>query len=317
MGFATRFSVLTLAGALFLTGCQTIRPRPQGYPQPSGRGAAVPPSPQVIAEPPVAQPPEPTRQEHKRVAVILGPGGAKAFAHAGVLKAFQQQRIPVEKVVGLEWGALLGALYANKGQAHDLEWKLYKMEQQNLLKPKGFFSKQMGEESVKVMEGFLKDSFGGDEISRSKVAFTCPSRSVYSGVTAWQNRGSFAEGVKRCLAYPPVFKVQGSYMAGASHATEAVELLAKEGYNVIILVNVLGSAMPFGQESLNDNVVHVILWQEIKRAMGEASRLRVETVNVDTSAYPIVKFDSRKELMALGEKAGLAAAENLISKYRF
>lgn len=310
------FSLTLFAISLsLLMGCRSLQPRTPG---PSGsRGQVALPSPQIIAESPVAQLPEPRREEQKRVAVILGPGGAKAFAHAGVLKAFQQQRIPIEKVVGLEWGALMAAFYANKGQAHDMDWKLYKMEQQNVLKPKGFFSKKMGEESVRVMDDFLKDSFGKEVIGRAKVGFACPSRSVWSGVTTWQNRGLWTEAVKRCLAYPPVFKIQGSYMAGASLATEAVEALANEGFNVIIFVNVLGSAMPFAQDSLTDNMVHVILWQEIKRAMNEASRLRVETVNVDTSAFPIVKFESRKELMALGEKAGLSAAEQLISKYRF
>jgi predicted acylesterase/phospholipase RssA len=265
---------------------------------------------------PVQTLPPPQREEAKRVAVILGPGGAKAYAHAGVLKAFQQQRIPVEKVVGLEWGALMGAFFANKGQAHDMEWKLYRMEQQNLPKPHGgFFSKS--EDTVHVMDRFLNDIFGKDDVANSKIAFTCPSRSVWSGVISWQSRGPFKEAIKRCLAYPPVFKVKSSYMAGATQAVEAIEMLAREGFNVIIFVNVLGSAMPVAQEKLQDHMNQVILWQEVKRALNEASRLRVETVNVDTSAYPIVRFESRKDLMSLGERVGTQAAEQLISKYHF
>jgi len=252
------------------------------------------------------------------VAVILGPGGAKAFAHVGVLKAFQQQRVPVDKIVGLEWGALVAGLYAVKGQVHDVEWKLYKMEQQKVFEPKGFFSRgDGGENDLSILDGFLRESFGADDVSRSKTPFACPTRSVWSGVVAWQTRGAYRDVIKRCLAFPPTFKVKGTFLAGASQATEAVEMLVKEGYNVIILVNPLGSAMPVPQDSLRENLNHVILWQEIKRALAETSRLNIDTVYVDTSSYPMTQYAAKKELISLGEQAGVKAAGGLIQKYGF
>ena len=119
-----------------------------------------------------------------------------------------------------------------------------------------------------------------------------------------------------------MFRVQGTFLAGASQASEAVERLAREGYNLIVVVNVLGSAMPVAQDALLENTNHVILWQEVKRAILEAARLSagnvdVETINVDTSAFPVMKFDAKKELVGLGETAGRAAAASLISKYGF
>lgn len=271
--------------------------------------------PQAVIEPP----PPPTKEEPKRVAVILGPGGAKALAHVGVLKALQQQRIPVERIIGLEWGALIGAMYAQKGQIHDVEWKLYKMEQQEVLKPKskGFFSRNNDQPSISSLDGYLQDNFNKEDLASGKIKFSCPSRSVWTGVITWQSRGLVREVIKRCLPYPPIFKMQGTFLAGASQATEAVEALAKEGFNVIIMVNVLGSGLPFGQEALLDNLNHVILWQEVKRAIGEVARLNVEHINVDTSAYPMVQFEAKKDLVSLGEEAGRNAASSLILKYGF
>jgi NTE family protein len=263
-------------------------------------------------------PPMPTREEPKKVALIHGPGGEKAMAHLGVLRAFQQQRIPIAKVVGLEWGALIGGLFAAKGQVHDVEWKLYKMEQKNLPRPKsGFFTKRPGENSIRIMDEYLQEVFGNEDLGGDKIPFSCPSRSVWSGVINWQNRGLAREAMKRCMPYPPLFKVQGTFIAGASAASEAVELLRAEGYNVIILVNVLGSALPVGQDSLLENLNYVILWQEIKRATAEAGRLNVEVVNVDTSSASMVQFESKKDLINLGEAAGMKAAGSLISKYGF
>ncbi len=322
-------SFFAAAVSLFVLGCQS--PGPARKPGPSvpslpspGRPKAPDisdqreedfPNPPDKAEP--APPPLPV-ETPKKVALILGPGGAKAFAHVGVLKALQQQRIPIDKVVGLEWGALIAGLFAVKGQVHDVEWKLYKMEQHNLPYPKGFFtSKGPGEESARVMDGFLQEAFGKDEIGRSKVDFACPTRTIWSGVVAWQAKGPYTEAVKRCLPYPPVFKTQGTFIAGASQLNESIERLIKEGYNVIIFINVLGSAMPVPQENLMENLNHVILWQEVKRALADASKYNIDIINVDTSAFPIVRFDGKKDLVVIGEKAGGAAAANLVSKYRF
>ena len=320
----------------FLVGCSSQpvkRPGPAIPTRPSP-GRTVPPKPIVLTdqteedyptppsapEPPAPPPSAPLAADTpKKVAVVLGPGGAKAFAHVGVLKALQQNRIPIDKVVGIEWGALVGALFAVKGQVHDLEWKLYKMEQGHLPYPKGglFSTKGPGEESAKVMDGFIQDSFGKEDISKSKTAFSCPSRTIWTGIVGWQTKGLYSDAIKRCLPYPPVFKAQGTFIAGASQTSEAIERLIKEGYNVIILVNVLGSAMPFAQENLVDNLNHVILWQEIKRTVGEAAKYNVDVINVDTSPYPVVGFNAKKDLVLLGEKAGAAAASGLISKYRF
>lgn len=47
-----------------------------------------------------------------RVAVVLSSGGVRGLAHVGVLKALEELRVPVDLVVGSEWGALIGGLYA-------------------------------------------------------------------------------------------------------------------------------------------------------------------------------------------------------------
>lgn len=182
---------------------------------------------------------------------------------------------------------------------------------------KGFFSSNGDQPTISSLDKFLQDNFAKEDLNLGKIRFSCPSRSVWTGVVAWQNRGPVRDVIKRCLPYPPIFKMQGTFLAGASQATEAVELLAKEGFNVIIMVNVLGSGLPFGQDALLENLNHVILWQEVKRSVGEVARLNVEHINVDTSAFPMVQFQSKKDLVSLGEEVGRNAAASLISKYGF
>ena len=69
---------------------------------------------------------------------------------------------------------LIGAMFADKGQVNDVEWKLYKMEQRNLPFRKGLFSKSLGEDSVKIMDDFFKETFLQNEVAGARIPFACP-----------------------------------------------------------------------------------------------------------------------------------------------
>jgi NTE family protein len=58
-----------------------------------------------------ASPAKPRRKAHK-VALVLGGGGLKGFAHIGVFRALQELRIEPTVVAGTSIGALIGAAYA-------------------------------------------------------------------------------------------------------------------------------------------------------------------------------------------------------------
>src|SRR5687767_3915184 len=58
--------------------------------------------------PPAALPPAPA----PRIALVLSSGGVRGLAHIGVLQALEEQGIEIDLVVGTEWGALVGGLYA-------------------------------------------------------------------------------------------------------------------------------------------------------------------------------------------------------------
>ena len=51
-------------------------------------------------------------ENRPKVAVVLSGGGAKGFAHVGVLKVLEQEGIPVDIVVGTSMGSLIGGIYA-------------------------------------------------------------------------------------------------------------------------------------------------------------------------------------------------------------
>ncbi len=64
----------------------------------------------------IQPPPKPVK-----IAVVLGAGASKGFAHVGVLKILESNKIPIHMIVGTSAGSFVGALYAYGFDAFKLQ----------------------------------------------------------------------------------------------------------------------------------------------------------------------------------------------------
>jgi NTE family protein len=76
--------------------------------------AALPPAPPVSTPVPAAKPP-------LKIALVLGGGAARGFAHIGVIKSLEAQGIVPDIVVGTSAGSVVGALYASGMSGFELQ----------------------------------------------------------------------------------------------------------------------------------------------------------------------------------------------------
>ncbi|MFM2396873.1 MAG: hypothetical protein RLZZ144_123, partial [Pseudomonadota bacterium] len=85
--------------------------------------AATPSKPEVVAPVAVLAPvvaPVVVRLPPK-IALVLGGGGARGFAHVGVIKALEAQGISPDIIVGTSVGSAVGALYAAGFNGYQLQ----------------------------------------------------------------------------------------------------------------------------------------------------------------------------------------------------
>ena len=80
----------------------------------AGALAAAPPA---LPEPPAS----PAAAERPRIGLVLSGGGARGFAHIGVLRVLEQLRVPIDIVVGTSMGSVVGGAYAAGRTPADLE----------------------------------------------------------------------------------------------------------------------------------------------------------------------------------------------------
>jgi len=144
-----------------------------------------------------------------RVGLVLGAGGARGWAHIGVLEALEKERVTVDMIAGTSIGALVGAIYAKTCSAEEtLRLTVGKFPNRKTARKKIF-------DYTVPSRGFIK----GNKILRmvedavEKADFldlTIPlavvAVDIHSGEPVVLNRGSVAEAVRSSIAIPGVME---------------------------------------------------------------------------------------------------------------
>lgn len=324
--------------ALTLSGCNGLQTRsdsgkaaPHGHSHgeesPSARATPVPvesTTAETTSSAPAAPTPAPAvtptflNKELPKVGLILGPGGLKTFAHIGVLRELSKARIPLQAVVGLEWGALMGALYAQREQVNDVEWKAMKLREQDLPSQGGFLLSRSQNPSMAALQSFLDTAFAGARFEGDKGIFACPAYWSKADRFGWMTSGSVNEAMRACLPYPPLFSDNSGVLAAPFSISEAADYLRSRGANLIILVNVLGQNEFVPSKMLAERLSDNVLWSEIRRSLTAAKAPSVQvTINIDTSGHPLNDFAGRRALMELGAKGSADAVAKIAGQYGF
>lgn len=310
-----------------LAGCDTLKTRDEMGRETktgavSGQEAPFPAPPAVPGTTPTRPPPpqstEFLRRELPRVGLILGAGGMKAFAHLGVLREINQARIPIHAVTGLEWGALMGGLYAMQAQVNEAEWKAFKLRKESLPETGGLLNPGLEARPISELREFFKDAFGSSLLEKSKVEFSCGSYSNKHERLMWLSRGSARDAVSKCIAYPPLYRGHDGFRAAPFAVDEAAAWLRAHGANVIILVNVLARGEMVSDPLNSEHSVESVLWNEVRAEYASARPPAVTyVIEVDTSGHPLTDFDGRRALMDAGGKAASDLVKKLSSLYGF
>src|SRR3954468_12892995 len=74
----------------------------------------------------------------QRVALVLGGGGLKGFAHIGVLRALEEAGIVPDIIAGTSIGALLGASYLAGLSVEELERRAVELKRRDLFRVNHF-----------------------------------------------------------------------------------------------------------------------------------------------------------------------------------
>ncbi len=179
----------------------------------------------------------------KKVGLALGSGAARGLAHIGVIKALEEEGIPIDMIAGTSVGALVGALYAQGkdiNQIIDLAKELASKKFSFLFDPA---VPKTGLIRGRRIEAKLKAVFGDTEFSDLRMPFACVATDIDNGEEVVINEGRVREGLRASSSLPVLLslvKRDGKYLADGGLVNPVpVSVLRTMGADLIIAVNVL------------------------------------------------------------------------------
>jgi NTE family protein len=139
-----------------------------------------------------------------RIGLALGGGFARGIAHAGVLRVFEQQRIPIHCITGISAGAIVAAAYASGATSDDIARAGCSMRIADVgrvtLGRLGLFSSQR-------MNRFLQGLLKAYRFEEMRIQLGVVATDLASGQPALFCRaGSVFEPVRASCAYPGLFE---------------------------------------------------------------------------------------------------------------
>jgi NTE family protein len=140
-----------------------------------------------------------------RVALVLGGGAARGFAHVGVIRILEQEKIPVDMIVGTSVGSLIGVIYAAAPDSRNLETTAFQLEREDLL-DFTLFTLKKGPIIGDRLERFVSQKVPVSRIEDLKIPFAAVATEIRTGRRVILNRGPLARAVRASCALPGVFQ---------------------------------------------------------------------------------------------------------------
>ena len=285
-----RFSALRslpVAAVLLLAACVTV---------PS-------PLPSIVA-PPVPRP--------AKVAIVLGSGAAKGFAHIGVLKVLEGQNIPVSMIVGTSAGSFVGALYASGYDAYALQTMALGIERDDVAE---IGIPDVGFVKGERLEAFVNKAVKNVPIEKLKIPFYAVATNLHKGQETVFGRGNTGQAVRASCSVPGVFRPvrigDALYVDGGVVSPVAVDAAHRMGADVVIAVDISGG----GKDNPDPTSTIDAILTSINIMYARLSERQLE--KADVVIRPKVghiasgDFTKRHEAILEGEKAASAALSKI------
>ncbi|MGA1253442.1 MAG: patatin-like phospholipase family protein [Burkholderiaceae bacterium] len=260
-------------------------------------GCATSPAPDTGLGP--QQPPPPPK-----LALALGGGGARGFAHIGVIKALESQGISVDIVTGTSAGAVVGALYAGglsgfQLQRIAMETKESQVIDFDVLSRGGWVKGEL-------LERFVNTRLQGRSFDKLTKPLGVVVTDLSTGETVVVQSGNVGQAVRASASVPGIFiptEIGGRFFVDGG-VTMPLPVQAARDMRADFVIAVDIGEQPEGRRPGGsiDVVLQAftIMGQVISRTQaGQADVL----IRPDTRGLSLTSFDTRELAILRGEEA--------------
>jgi len=271
-----------------------------------------------------------------KVGLVLSGGGAKGFAHVGVLKVLEEANIPIDYIGGTSMGAIVGALYAIGYDAESLEKIVSKIDWEELLTDKTarntltiqekeqdskyFLTFPIDGHKIKLPEGII----AGQNISKVlnrlcypvknqhdfkkfDIPFLAIAADIETGESVTLDKGNLPDVLRASMSIPSAFnpvELDGRLLVdGGLLNNLPVEEVLNMGADIIIAIDMQEKF--FTKDELKSVVKILQQSGKFLRAPANVKNRKLANILIqpDVEKYNVTSFKARDTLISIGEKA--------------
>jgi NTE family protein len=285
-----------------------------------------------------------TSKKRPKIGLVLSGGGAKGFAHIGVLKALEKAGVKIDYIGGTSMGAVVGGLYASGYNASQIDSIFYNTDFDELLQDyiprasKSFYEKR-NDEMYAISLPFNKLKIGipialskgmynynllsklthkvrhVKDFNKLPIPFLCVATDIEKGEPVVLQSGYLAQAMLASSAFPSLFspvEIDGKLLIdGGVVNNYPAEEVRKMGADIIIGVDVQDDLKD--RKSLKDatRILVQITNLDMIKKMKEKIKITDIYIKPDISNYGVISFDEGQEIIKKGEEAAMLQIDEI------
>ncbi|MCK4589648.1 MAG: patatin-like phospholipase family protein [Nanoarchaeota archaeon] len=144
-------------------------------------------------------------KKRPKIGVALGSGGARGLAHIGILKILQENKVPIDYMVGVSIGAIVGAYYALNLEIKTLEEKALQLTKKDLLKLVDLTSPKRALIAGNKIKNFINKLIENKSFSDTKIPLKIIAADLCSGKEIIITKGKLADAIMASISIPGIF----------------------------------------------------------------------------------------------------------------
>jgi len=181
----------------------------------------------------------PGARDGRRVALVLGAGGARGLAHIGVIEALEARGFEIAAIAGSSMGALVGGIHAAGRLADYRDW-VCALERTGVLRLLDFAFGHPGLIRGERLIGVMQELVGDHVIEQLPIPFTAVATDLARQREVWISRGPLFDAIRASIAIPMIFtphRVDGRELVDGG-LLAPVPIAATRQYHVDLVIAV-------------------------------------------------------------------------------
>lgn len=237
-----------------------------------------------------------------KIGLALGSGGARGFAHLGVIKVLEEEGIPIDMIAGSSMGALVGCFY---GAGLDID-RLYHIAK--VFKRKyylDFTVPKMGLISGNRVKEFIHIFTHGKQLEQLDIPVHVIATDIQTGERVTFSKGSIANAVRASISIPGVFvpvEVNGRLLVdGGVIDRVPISVVQEMGADIVIAVDVSYVNTENEITSIFDVIIQSldIIQMELVKSREMSTDVMIRP---QVAMYSSQAFTNTEEIIKIGEE---------------